>query len=139
MHLISKLRKDADLTYLYTGKISKGRGRKKQYDGKMDCKQIDKSRFELCCIDEDSYVYTTVVRSKILKRNIRIAYVEYIKNNSYSIIFSTDTKLGGDFIYRYYKARFQIEFLFRDSKQYTGLNNCQAEVKTSLIFISMPL
>jgi hypothetical protein len=139
LHLISKLRKDADLTYLYTGKISKGRGRKKQYDGKMDCKQIDKSRFELCCIDEDSYVYTTVVRSKILKRNIRIAYVEYIKNNSYSIIFSTDTKLGGDFIYRYYKARFQIEFLFRDSKQYTGLNNCQAEVKTSLIFISMPL
>ncbi|MDD1422742.1 hypothetical protein MEO40_27295 [Dolichospermum sp. ST_sed1] len=110
LHLISKLRKDADLTYLYTGEISKGRGRKKQYDGKMNCKQIDKSRFALCCIDEDSYVYTTVIRSKILKRNIRIAYVEYRKNNSYSILFSTDTKLGGDFIYRYYKAGSRLSF-----------------------------
>jgi hypothetical protein len=87
LHLISKLRKDADLTYLYTGEISKGKGRKKQYDGKMNCKQIDKSRFELCCIDEDSYVYTAVVKSKFLKRNIRIAYVEHRKNNSYSILF----------------------------------------------------
>ncbi|MBF0243594.1 MAG: transposase [Desulfamplus sp.] len=134
LHLISKLRKDADLTYLYTGEMSKGRGRKKQYDGKMNCKQIDKSRFELCCIDEDSYVYTAVVRSKFLKRNIRIAYVEHRKNNSYSILFSTDTKLGGDFIYRYYKARFQIEFLFRDAKQYTGLNHCQARSENKLDF-----
>ncbi|MBF0414114.1 MAG: transposase, partial [Desulfamplus sp.] len=134
LHLISKLRKDADLTYLYTGEISKSKGRRKQYDGKMNCKQIDKKRFELCCIDDDLYVYTAVVRSKFLKRNIRIAYVEYKKNNSYSILFSTDTKLGGDFIYRYYKARYQIEFLFRDSKQYTGLNHCQARSENKLNF-----
>ena len=41
----------------------------------MNCKQIEKKRFELCCIDDDLYVYTAVVRSKFLKRNIRIAYV----------------------------------------------------------------
>ena len=27
---------------------------------------------------------------------------------------------------RYYKARFQIEFIFRDAKQHTGLADCQS-------------
>jgi IS4 transposase len=134
LHLICNLRKDADLRYLYKGGHRPGRGVQKKYDGKMNCKQIDKPRFELCCIDENSYVYTAVVNSKFLKRNIRTAYVEHRKNNSYSILFSTDTKLGGDFIYRYYKARFQIEFLFRDAKQYTGLNHCQARSENKLNF-----
>ena len=39
----------------------------------------------------------------------------------------------GDFIYRYYKARFQIEFLFRDASN-TGLNQCQARSENKLNF-----
>lgn len=34
----------------------------------------------------------------------------------------------------YYKARFQIEFLFRDAKQFLGLNHCQARCSESLHF-----
>jgi hypothetical protein len=34
-----------------------------------------------------------------------------------------------------YKARFQIEFLFRDSKQFTGLIDCQARSKAMLNFL----
>ena len=34
--------------------------------------------------------------------------------------------------YRYYKARFQIEFLFRDAKQFTGLCDCQARSEKAL-------
>ncbi len=37
-------------------------------------------------------------------------------------------------IYIYYKSRFQIEFLFRDSKQFTGLADCQARDLTKLDF-----
>ena len=37
-------------------------------------------------------------------------------------------------IYKYYKARFQIEFLFRDAKQYTGLTHCQARSENKLYF-----
>ena len=37
-------------------------------------------------------------------------------------------------IYLYYKARFQIEFIFRDSKQFTGLADCQARDLTKLDF-----
>ena len=34
----------------------------------------------------------------------------------------------------YYVARFQIEFLFRDSKQFTGLTDCQARAEAALDF-----
>ena len=37
-------------------------------------------------------------------------------------------------LYRYYKARFQIEFLFRDAKQFTGLSDCQARSASKLRF-----
>jgi len=33
---------------------------------------------------------------------------------------------------KYYKARFQIEFLFRDAKQYTGLTHCQSWRKEAI-------
>ncbi len=33
-----------------------------------------------------------------------------------------------------YRARFQIEFIFRDAKQFTGLTDCQARKKESLNF-----
>lgn len=34
----------------------------------------------------------------------------------------------------YYKTRFQIEFLYRDAKQHTGLNDCQARSENKLNF-----
>jgi IS4 transposase len=37
-------------------------------------------------------------------------------------------------IYQYYKARFQIEFLFRDAKQFAGLSDCQARNKEAMHF-----
>ena len=37
-------------------------------------------------------------------------------------------------IYEYYKVRFQIEFLFRAAKPFTGLWDCQARCKESLPF-----
>ncbi len=50
----------------------------------------------------------------------------------YSIYFSTDLELSGLLIYKYYKARFQIEFLFRDAKQFTGLTQCQSRNENKL-------
>ena len=51
-----------------------------------------------------------------------------------ALLFSTDLQLVIKDIYRFYKARFQIEFLFRDSKQFTGLNHCQARGQKALYF-----
>ena len=69
---------------------------------------------------------------------INVIYLEHCKNNQptgrYAILFSTDLSLMGKWIYLYYKSRFQIEFLFRDAKQYCGLTNCQARDKNKMYF-----
>ena len=41
-------------------------------------------------------------------------------------LFSTDIHLPPEQIVSDYQARFQIEFIFRDPKQFTGLSDCQA-------------
>ncbi len=55
----------------------------------------------------------------------------FLTLNSY---FSTDTQLEASEIVRYYRSRFQIEFLFRDARQYTGLGDCQSPKKVALQF-----
>ena len=42
------------------------------------------------------------------------------------MLFSTDVDIDPVFLYRCYAARFQIEFVFRDARQHTGLADCQA-------------
>ena len=42
--------------------------------------------------------------------------------------------LFGEDIIRYYRSRFQIEFLYRDAKQYTGSTNSQARSENKLDF-----
>ncbi len=132
LHLISKLRKDADLRYLYTGERRPGPGRPKCYDGKIDCQHIETSRFDTCYDDDDIIIYTAIVNSVSLKRNIRLAYVQHKATAAYVIVFSTDVTIYGLLFFTYYKARFQIEFLFRDSKQFTGLSHCQARSEQKL-------
>jgi hypothetical protein len=134
LHLISKLRKDADLRYLYTGPRRPGPGRPKEYDGKINCKQLDLSRVTRCYEDDDITIFTAVVNSKCFKRHIRIAYIQERATHAYTILFSTDLTLDGYLIYQYYHLRFQIEFLFRDGKQHTGLTHCQARSERKLSF-----
>jgi len=42
--------------------------------------------------------------------------------------------LDGRKLVEFYVARFQIEFLFRDSKQFTRLSDCQARAEAALDF-----
>jgi hypothetical protein len=42
------------------------------------------------------------------------------------IYASTDLQLPGHVVFVYYKGRFQIEFLYRDAKGHTGLEQCQS-------------
>jgi hypothetical protein len=133
LHSVGKLRCDANLRYLYHGP-QKPCGRSKRYNGKV--RFNDLSRFELAAIDGKQRVYTAVVNSVSLKRDIRIAYIVKQDGNriSTALLFCTDINLPATEIYRYYKARFQIEFLFRDAKQFTGLLDCQARCEQSLHF-----
>ena len=138
LQIISKLRSDANLRYLYKGPKRQGRGRPKKYDGKVDPKNIDKRRFRSVYQDQDVIIYQARVWSWSLKRTINVAYVEFLSQGQakvkYALYYSTDLELGGKWIYRYYKARFQIEFLFRDAKQHTGLSQCQARSENKIYF-----
>jgi hypothetical protein len=133
MHVISKLRHDADLRWLYTGE-QKAKGRPRQYAGKV-CFD-DLSRFELAGEIDGQRIYTAVVNAPTFKRNLRIVYIvrEEKGKTSTALLFCTDTDCAALDILRYYKARFQIEFVFRDAKQYTGLCDCQATSEAKLGF-----
>jgi len=60
--------------------------------------------------------------------------VRHRSTGRYARLCSTDVSLSAQTIYRYYKARFQIEFLVRDAKQFTGLSDCQARSASKLRF-----
>jgi hypothetical protein len=137
MHLISRLRDDADLKYLYQGIPSGKKGRPKKYDGKIEIANIDKNYFELILQTPEETVYSAIVYSKALKRNIRLVHVTYTGNKGKIIrklYFCTDTQMDATEILDSYRSRFQIEFLYRDGKQYTGLTNSQARSENKLNF-----
>ncbi len=130
-HQIGKMRCDANLRYLYTGE-QKPKGRHRVYDGKMVIGEIN--RLALAGEQDGIKIYTAIVNCVNLKRNVRVVYL--VKNTArglgFALLFSTDTELDALSIVRYYKARFQIEFLFRDAKQFTGLCDCQARSEEAL-------
>ena len=131
LHVVSKLRHDADLRWLYTGE-QKAKGRPRKFADKV--RFDDLSRFELAGEIDGQRVYTAVVNSPTFKCNLRIVYVvrkEHGKTYT-ALLFCTDIDCTALDILRYYKARFQIEFVFRDAKQYTGLCDCQATSEAKL-------
>lgn len=135
LHLVSKLRVDADLRYLYTGS-QKPKGRHRKYDGKVDLN--DRARFSLVeTLAPDLNLYTAVVWHVSLKRKIRLALLVDTRKpdkTGFVLLFSTDVELDAKKILDYYKARFQIEFIFRDAKQFTGLTDAQTRHPKKLDF-----
>lgn len=47
---------------------------------------------------------------------------------------STNLSRDAKTLVKYYRARYQMEFNFRDAKQHTGLTHCQARDKEKLDF-----
>ncbi len=79
-------------------------------------------------------VYTARVYSKCLKCWIRVVMlrVQRKKKTGFALLYSTDAELEAMILIKYYKAIFQIEFAFRDARQYTGLLDCQSCRKESI-------
>jgi DDE superfamily endonuclease len=138
LHAITKLRSDADCWFLYTGPHPQRRGARRKYDGKVNFQTL--SRFEdLGTMAEESHLhlYTAMVWHKTLKRRLRLVVLLNRKDPAkprFIVLDSTDPDLNGRKLVELYAARFQIEFLFRDSKQFTGLLDCQARAASALDF-----
>ena len=128
-HIVGKLRRDADLKWLYDG-IQTGIGRPKKYDGKVVFDDLAKLNHEEIVDGVD--IYSADVYAVKMKKRIKIVLLHNKGEGSYALLFSTDLQLSTQTIIKYYKARFQIEFFIRDSKQHTGLMDCQARKSSAI-------
>ena len=79
-------------------------------------------------------LYHQVLNHVQLECNLQVVVVVHTPRNRYAVLFSTDVDLEPQRLYRYYKARFQIELLLRAAKQFPGLSDCQARSKAKLGF-----
>jgi len=137
LHFISRLRDDSVLKYKYTGNPTGKKGAPKKFNGRVDVKNLDSSYFHLDLFNDDIQIYSAIVYSKAFKRDIKLAVAIFYKNGkevTRKLYFATDLKLAGEKIVQYNRSRFQIEFLYRDAKQFTGLNSCQARSQNKLDF-----
>ncbi len=135
LHVISKLRRDAKLRFVFEGE-QKPRGARRKYDGQVDF--ADLRRFtQVAQVQPGVDLYTQVVWHCSLKRYLRLAVLQDTRKPGkvgLVVLFSTDLTQSAEQIYHFYKLCFQIEFLFRDAKQFTGLGDCQAHDVKKLDF-----
>ena len=135
-HLIVRLRCDANLRYLSDGRRRPGqKGPTLRYAGKV--RWTDLSRFDYVGVLEDKphiALYTEVLNSPHFKRDFRVVVLVNQRTNNYVILASTDVGQSAQEVVSYYRLRFQVEFLFRDAKQFAGLSHCQARSEAKLDF-----
>jgi putative transposase len=128
LHLISKLRYDAALSFVYEGE-QKGKGPRKKFGQKINYRNIPnqylvekniKDGIETCIYQaqmlhhEFAQILNVVI---ITKTNLRTGAFAHLN------LFSSDLELSHEKIIDFYSLRFQIEFNFRDAKQYWGLED----------------
>jgi hypothetical protein len=137
LHFLSRLRDDSVLMYKFKGGPTGKKGAPKKFSGRVDPKSPDLKYFTTDLINEEIEIYSAVVYSKAFKREIKLAIAVFIKDGreiARKLYFSTDINQEGVKIVSNYRSRFQIEFLYRDAKQFTGLSTCQARSKNKLDF-----
>jgi len=134
--IISRLRDDADLRYNFEGEQKPGKGRPRKYEGKIDFKNLDLSKLKKASSENNEEIFTGCVFSKSLKMNINLVIVKTKRKEKWThkIYFATNLEQNWRVILDLYKSRFQIEFLYRDAKQFTGLNDCEARSENKLKF-----
>lgn len=133
-HLITRLRHDAALYHLWTqGRQPGQRGPTRRYDGKAVF--ADLSRWQddgVHPIHAYITLHSALLYSKHFERKLRVVLLLDTRHQKYVLLASTDEHQSATQIAHYYHLRFQIELLFRDAKQFTGLSQCQARSDTKL-------
>ena len=128
LHLISKLKKNSNLYFKFKGK-QKVRGRKRIYGELIHYQNIDEKYLKETKIENDIevkiYQFEALHKKISGALNIVIVFSTNLntKKTTHTILFSTDLKQGYEKIIDYYSLRFQIEFNFRDAKQFFGLED----------------
>ena len=128
LHLISKLRYDAALYFPYTGPYA-GRGPHRKYGDKVDYDALPLSALKATTVE--GHMQTCLYQMQLLHKEFPqpLNVVIIVKTNlrtqarAHVVLFSSDLALAYALLVDYYGLRFQIEFNFRDAKQYWGLED----------------
>ncbi len=128
LHLISKLRYDAALYFPYEGKQKK-KGANKKYGAKLDYNNIPKKYLKETTLLDGirTEIYQMTMWQKLIPDLLNVVII--VKTNlatqkvAHVVLFSTDLELAFAKLIDYYRLRFQIEFNFRDAKQFWGLED----------------
>jgi putative transposase len=128
LHLISKLRCDAALYFPYTGTYA-GRGPHRKYGDKVDYDHIPAQYLQETTVEK--HIKTCLYQMQVLHKEFTqpLNVVILVKTNlrtqahAHVVLFSSDLELAYAPLVDYYGLRFQIEFNFRDAKQYWGMED----------------
>jgi len=128
LQLISKLRYDAALYVPYTGPYA-GRGPHRKYGAKVDYDHLPMQYLKETTVE--GYIQTCIYQAQLLHKEFLqpLNVVIIAKTNlrtqarAHVVLFSRDLALAYAPLVDYYGLRFQIEFNFRDAKQYWGLED----------------
>jgi hypothetical protein len=128
LHLISKLRSDSALYLPYDGPYA-GHGPHRIYGDKIDPRALPERYLCQTSIDDtvktDIYQLTARHKTVAVPLNIVVIVKTNLKTQALAhvLLFSSDLALPADKLIDYYCLRFQLEFNFRDAKQYWGLED----------------
>lgn len=128
LHLISKLRCDAALYIPYTGPYA-GRGPHRQYGPKIDYDHLPGQYLKETTVEGhiQPCIYQAQLRHKAFQQPLNVVIIAKTNLRTHArahvVLFSSDLDLAYASLVDYYGLRFQIEFNFRDAKQYWGLED----------------
>ena len=128
LHLISKLQSNSALYFPYQGPYS-GRGPRKKYGDKIDYNNIPATYLKETNVEDgiQTNIYQMQMLHKLFPQLFNVVIIVKINlqtgARAHVILFSSDPALAYDKLIDYYRLRFQIEFNFRDAKQYWGLED----------------
>ena len=137
LHLISKVRADAALYFPYAGPYQ-GRGPRRKYGAKLDVDAVPAQYLRARGVEDE--VETCLYQAELLHKEFAqpLNVVMIVKTNlttqarAHVLLFSSDLALPYDKLVEYYGLRFQIEFTFRDAKQYWGLDDFMTVTATGV-------
>ena len=128
LHLISKLRADSALYLPYDGPYA-GRGPKRIYGDKLNPRAIPERYLRQTSVDKEIetriYQFEACHTSFAQPLNVVCLLKTNLKTQAQAhvLLLSSDLTLAFASLIEYYGLRFQIEFNFRDAKQYWGLED----------------
>jgi putative transposase len=137
LHLISKLRADSAVYLPYIGPYA-GRGPRRIYGDKLDLQALPAQALRQTTDDDGiaTRIYQLEVRHKTFAQPLNVVVIvktnQRTRKQAHVLLFSSDRALSFAQLIDYYGLRFQLEFNFRDAKQYWGLEDFMQTTPTAV-------